>query len=56
MFNIAGKRFLFLAISVILILISIVALVVFGLQPGIEFSSGSMLTLGFEQEVEQSEL
>jgi preprotein translocase subunit SecF len=56
MFNIAGKRFLFLIISEILILVSIIALVVFGLKPGIEFSSGSMLTISFEQEVEQSQL
>jgi len=56
MLNITGKRSLFLIISEIIILIGIIALVVFGLQPGIEFSSGSMLTIGFEQEVAQSEL
>jgi preprotein translocase subunit SecF len=56
MFNIAGKRFLFLIISEALILIGIIALVVFGLKPGIEFSSGSILTLKFDEEVEQAEL
>jgi len=56
MLNITGKRSMFLIISEIIILIGIVALVVFGLKPGIEFSSGSMLTIGFEQEVAQSEL
>jgi len=56
MFDIAGKRFLFLFISEIIILIGIIALVVFGLKPGIEFSSGSLLTVGFEQEVEQPAL
>ncbi len=56
MFNIAGKRTLFLIISEIVILISIIALVVFGLKPGVEFSSGSILTISFEQEVTQSEL
>jgi preprotein translocase subunit SecF len=56
MFDIAGKRILFLVISGVLILISIIALAVFGLKPGIEFSSGSLLTISFEQEVEQSEL
>jgi preprotein translocase subunit SecF len=56
MFDIAGKRFLFLLISEVLILIGIIALVVFGLKPGIEFSSGSMMTVSFEQEVDQSEL
>jgi preprotein translocase subunit SecF len=56
MFDIAGKRFLFLIISGVLILVSIIALAVFGLKPGIEFSSGSLLTVSFEQEVEQNEL
>jgi preprotein translocase subunit SecF len=56
MFDIAGKRSLFLIISEVIILIGIIALVVFGLKPGIEFSSGSMLTVSFEQEVSQSEL
>jgi preprotein translocase subunit SecF len=56
MFDIAGKRFLFFLISEVVILISIIALVVLGLKPGIEFSSGSMLTVSFEQEVAQSEL
>jgi len=56
MFDIAGKRFLFLIISEIIILIGIIALVAFGLKPGIEFSSGSMFTVSFEQEVDQSEL
>jgi preprotein translocase subunit SecF len=56
MFDIIGKRSWFLIISEVLILIGIVALVVIGLTPGIEFSSGSILTIGFEQEVEQTEL
>lgn len=56
MFYITGKRSLFLIISEVLILIGIIALLVFGLKPGIEFSSGSILTVSFEQEVEQAEL
>lgn len=56
MLDITGKRPLFLIISEVIILIGIIALVVFGLKPGIEFSSGSMLTVNFEQEVAQSEL
>ena len=56
MLDITGKRSTFLIISEIIILIGIIALVVFGLKPGIEFSSGSMLTISFEQEVAQSEL
>ena len=56
MFDITGKRFLFFLISEVLILIGIISLVVFGLKPGIEFSSGSMITVSFEQDVNQSEL
>jgi preprotein translocase subunit SecF len=56
MFDIAGKRTMFLLISEAIILIGIIALVVFGLQPGIEFSSGSIMTVSFEEEVAQSEL
>jgi len=56
MFDMVGKRFLFFLISAVVILIGIVSLVVFGLKPGIEFSSGSMMTVSFEQEVAQSEL
>ena len=56
MFNITGKRSLFLIISEAVILIGIIALLVFGLKPGVEFSSGSILTVSFEEEVEQAEL
>jgi preprotein translocase subunit SecF len=56
MFDITGKRSWFLIISEAIILIGIIALVVFGLKPGVEFSSGSILTISFEEEVEQSEL
>ena len=56
MFDIIGKRFRFLAISGIVILVGIVSLSVFGLKAGIEFSSGSLLTLDFEQPVELEEL
>ena len=56
MFNIVGKRFWFFVISGAVILISIISLVTFGLKAGIEFSSGSMMTVNFEQKVEQGEL
>ncbi len=56
MFDIIGKRFRFFLISGIVILISIISLLTFGLKSGIEFSSGSMLTVDFEQEVAQDEL
>ena len=56
MFDITGRRFLFSLISGILILVGIVSLANFGLKPGIEFSSGAMMTVHFEQEIDQSEL
>ena len=56
MFDIVGKRFWFFLISGVVILIGIISLATFGLKPGIEFSSGSMLTVDFEQEVEQGQL
>ncbi|MBA7487234.1 Protein translocase subunit SecDF [subsurface metagenome] len=54
MFDIVGKRFRFFLISGVVILIGIVSLAVFGLKAGIEFSSGSLLTLSFDEEVELS--
>jgi preprotein translocase subunit SecF len=56
MFDIIGKRFWYFLISGVVILIGIISLAFFGLKPGIEFSSGSMLTVDFEQEVAQDEL
>jgi preprotein translocase subunit SecF len=56
MLDIVGKRFMFFLISGIVILIGVVSLLTFGLKTGIEFSSGSMLTVDFEQAVEQSQL
>ena len=56
MFDIIGKRFWFFLISIVVILIAVVSLVTFGLKPGIEFSSGSIVTVSFNQEVSQDEL
>ncbi len=56
MFDIVGKRFWFFLISGVVILIGVTSLATFGLKAGIEFSSGSMMTVGFEQEVDQGEL
>jgi len=56
MFDIVGKRFWFFLISGVVILIGLVSLLTFGLKPGIEFTSGSMLTIDFEQKVEQDQL
>lgn len=54
--DIIGKRLGFFIIAGVVILVSIVALATFGLKPGIEFSSGSMMTVRFEQEVDQGVL
>jgi len=56
MFDIVGKRLWFLLISGMLILVSAIALGVFGLELGIDFASGSITTLDFEQEVTPDEL
>jgi preprotein translocase subunit SecF len=52
MIDIIGKRPWFFLISGIAILLSIIFLAVFGLKPGLEFSSGSSLTLSFTQTVD----
>ncbi len=54
--DIINKRYWFFLISGIAILISIVFLGVFGLKSGIEFSSGSSLTVSFAQPVEPNAL
>ena len=56
MFNIIGRRFHWFALSGLLVLVAIVSLVIFGLKPGIEFSSGSLLTVRFEQAVNINDL
>jgi preprotein translocase subunit SecF len=52
MFNIVGKRSWFFLLSAIIIVAGVVMLAVFGLEPSIEFSSGSLLTVHFEQTLE----
>lgn len=56
MFNIIGKRFWFFLISGIVILVGIIALTVFGLKPGIEFKSGSEITISFDQPAEKQQV
>ena len=50
-FDIIGKRYWAFLISGILILVSIIFLATAGLKPGIEFSSGSILTVSFPSDV-----
>jgi len=55
--DIIGKRLWYYLISGIVILVAIIALGVLGLQPGIEFSSGSRLRVTFEdQAITQQQL
>jgi len=56
MFDIVGHKFRYFLISGVLILIGVISLATVGLRAGIEFSSGSMMRVGFEQEVSQEEL
>jgi len=56
MFDIIGKRFWYFLISGIVILAGIIALFAFGLKTGIEFRSGSEVTVSFEQPVDKQQL
>ncbi len=54
--DIVGKRFWFFLISGIVIIPGIVSLGIFGLNLGVDFSSGTTMTLHFEPPVKQDEL
>jgi preprotein translocase subunit SecF len=54
--DIVGKRKWFFIVTAVLILICIISLATVGLKTGVEFSSGSMLTVGFENEIAADEL
>lgn len=56
MIDIISKRYWFFLISGVAILLSIIFLVVFGLKPGLEFSSGSSMTISFSQKVDHAAL
>ena len=56
MTDIVGKRFWFFIAAGAVILFSIISLAHFGLKPGIELSSGSLLTVNFELPVNEAEL
>lgn len=53
MFDIIGKRFWFFLLSGVIIIAGIVSLFTYGLQPGIEFKSGSEVTIEFAKPVEK---
>ena len=56
MFDVIGKRYWYFLISGIIILVGIIGLAVFGLKPGIEFKSGSEITVTFAQPVDKQQL
>ena len=56
MFDIVGNRLRFFLVAGVVILACIVFLFSYGLKLGVEFSSGSVMTVDFEQTVEQSDL
>ncbi len=54
--NIVGKRYWFFLISAIIIIPGIISLIVFGFKSGVEFQSGTTITLRFGNEVSQEQL
>jgi len=56
MIDFVGKRRWFFLISAVLIIIGIISMAVFGLKWGVDFSSGTAITLQFEKEVELGQL
>lgn len=56
MIDFVGKRYKFFLVSGLLILIGIVSLAIFKLQPGVDFVSGSAITARFEKPIDQGDL
>ena len=56
MIDLVGKRKWFFLISAIVIIPGIISLAVFGLKPGVDFSSGTAMTLTFDKEIELGQL
>ena len=56
MIDFIGKRKWFFLISAILIIPGIIILAIFGLKPGVDFSSGTALTVEFNKSVDLAEL
>jgi preprotein translocase subunit SecF len=56
MINIVGKRKWFFLISAVVLLVGILSLAVFGLEPGVDFSSGTTITIRFEKDIDQATL
>ncbi len=57
MLDIVGKRYWFFLLSILVLVPGVISLVLpGGLRPGIDFSSGSIMTIRFQQSVDQSAL
>ncbi|MEW6141881.1 MAG: protein translocase subunit SecF [Chloroflexota bacterium] len=56
MIDFIGKRYRFFLVSGVLILIGIISLATFKLQPGVDFISGSSITLRFDEPIDQGEM
>ena len=56
MIDFTGKKQWFFLGSAIVLIIMIISLAAFGLQPGIDFSGGTSMTLSFTPQVEQNQL
>ena len=56
MIDIVGKRNWFFLISILLLVPGIISMIVFGFRLGIDFSSGTTMTLRFNTPVDQSVL
>jgi len=56
MIDLVGKRLWFFLISAIIVIPCIISLAVFRLQPGVDFSSGTAMTLRFDKQIELSQL
>lgn len=54
--DIVGKRFWFFLISAVVIVLGIVSLGIFGLNLGVDFSSGTTMTLHFQPQIKQEQL
>jgi preprotein translocase subunit SecF len=54
--NIMNKRLWYFLVAGIVAIVCIVSLATVGIKTGVEFSSGSILTIGFEKQVDESAL
>ena len=54
--NIIGKKYWYFLISLIIIIPGLISLALYGLNPSIEFTGGSRLTLSFPKEISQKEI